>query len=41
MATLTEVPTQLKTGGWPSLPMANRTVGAPSFAAFCEGRVAD
>jgi hypothetical protein len=22
--------------GWPSLPMANHTVGAPSFAAFCE-----
>ena len=21
-------------GGWPSLPMANHTVGAPSFAAF-------
>lgn len=24
-------------GGWPSLPVANRTVGAPSFAAFREG----
>jgi hypothetical protein len=28
-------------GGWPSLPMANHTVGAPSFAAFCEGWVAE
>jgi RHS repeat-associated protein len=28
-------------GGWPSHPMANHTVGAPSFAAFCEGWVAD
>ncbi len=26
-------------GGWPSLPMARRIVGAPSFAAFCEGWV--
>jgi len=23
-------------GGWPSLAMANHTVGAPSFAVFCE-----
>src|ERR1700730_497318 len=27
--------------GRPSLPMTNHTVGAPSFAAFCEGWVAD
>jgi len=31
----------LTSGGWPSLPMANHTVGAPSFAALCEGWVAD